>query len=114
MVWVPVEEESSTHGEENKHILQWHDPLIHSIIWVKHLSKSKWTRLRMTYRKQGTLIETSTCGKKKKNKNYKTMRNKPIVSTQHAYFLAPPLSDLANDFILKAQTFLPWENNPCH
>lgn len=63
--------------------------------------------LRMTYRKQGTLIETSTCGRrKKKNRNYKTMHNKPIVSTQYAYFLAPPLSDLANDFVLKALNIL--------
>lgn len=62
--------------------------------------------LRMTYRKQGTLIETSTCGRRKKNRNYKTMHNKPIVSTQYAYFLAPPLSDLANDFVLKALNIL--------
>lgn len=106
MVRVPVEEESSTRGEENKHILQWHNPLPHSVISVSSSLNPYEIGLRMTYRKQGTLIETSTCGRRKKNRNYKTMHNKPIVSTQYAYFLAPPLSDLANDFVLKALNIL--------
>ena len=65
--------------KENKYILQWQGHLTHSVTSIKHftLKKNEPNIWRMTYRQQGTLIDTSTCGEKTKQE-LKGMHNRPI------------------------------------
>lgn len=64
--------------KQNQQSLQGQDQLTHSVTSIKHFTfkKKNTPNILRTYRQQGPLIDTSTCGGKTKQE-LKGMQNKP-------------------------------------